>query len=74
MKKCGIASFQPMGHVYHVAKIFIMMWAHKKIMSLDFKWLQMATYPQCMRKKNLVQYFPIYYIDFKFNSIGDEQY
>ena len=30
----------------------------------------MATYPQCVRKKNLVQYFPIYYI--KFNSIGDE--
>ena len=57
MKKCGIASFQLMGHVYHIAKIFIMMWAHKKIMSLDFKWLH--THNVC--EKNLVQYFPIYY-------------
>ena len=65
MKKCGIASFQPMGHVYHIAKIFIMMWAHKKIMSLDFKWLHTHN----AYEKNLVQYFPIYSI--KFNSIGD---
>ena len=67
MEKCGIASFQPMGRVYHVAKIFIMMWAHKKIMSLD---LNGCIPTMRAKKENLVQYFPIYYI--KFNSIGDE--
>jgi hypothetical protein len=30
LKKCGIASFQPMGHVHHVAKNFIKWLACKK--------------------------------------------